>query len=150
SRDMALATPDLNTIKEARRIVAEHEKAIGYEGGSDWEGPVECSTFAAHLVPFRIGIDRPGTDDTGEPLYLIVAASLEEISQDIWEATRWVLWISLILCVGAAVLALLPATLLTRPLVRITRAAQRLAEGDFATDLPVKSPGEIGELANSF
>jgi PAS domain S-box-containing protein len=150
SRDIALSSPDRAALKEAQRLIANHEKTVEYKGGGDWEGPVECSTFAAHVVPLRIGMEPTGADDPGDTLYLIVASSLEEIAHDISQATRWVWWSSLLLCVGAAWLALIPAHLLTRPLLRITRAAQKLAEGNYATDLPVKSPGEIGELARAF
>ena len=147
SREIALATPQIETVKEARRIIGEHEKAAGYKGVAGWEGPVDCETFAAHVVPFRVGMDRTAADAEGETLYLIVGTSLEEIAHDISRATRWIWWLSLLMCIGAAALALIPATLLTRPLGRITRAAQHLAEGNYDTNLPVQSAGEIGDLA---
>lgn len=150
SREMALTGSSPQIIKEAQQVIARFEKEASYKGGRDWEGPVECSTFAAHVVPFRIGMERAGAETAGEPLHLIVAASLEEIAQDISEATRWVWWVSLLLCGVAGVLALFPAHLLTRPLARITRAAQRLAEGDYTTDLPVQKTNEIGDLARAF
>src|SRR5205823_5115931 len=127
SREIAINTPDAGVMKEAQALIAQHEHAAGYKGRRSWEAPVQCSTFAAHTVPFRIGIDRAGSDEAGEPLHLIVAASLEEIAQDISQATRWVWWVSLLLCGAAGSLALFPAHLLTRPLARITRTAQRLA-----------------------
>ncbi len=150
SIDLAFSSLDRQTLRDAEQLVAGEEKEIGYRGGGYWEGPVACSTFAAHLVPLKIGMEQPGLEGAEETLYLIVASSLEEIAHDISQATKWVWWVSLLLCVGAAGMALIPANLLIRPLIRITRAAQRLAEGDYATDLPAKSPGEIGELARSF
>jgi PAS domain S-box-containing protein len=150
ARNFGLAAGDANTLKEAERLIELHEQAAGYKGGADWEGPVECTSFAAHVAPFRLGIDRPGTEEVGEPIFLILAASLEEIALDIRQATRWVWWISLLMCVAAAALALLPATWLTGPLRRITGAAQRLADGDYQADLPEKSAGEIGDLARAF
>src|SRR5262249_29049475 len=146
----AVSASQRATIEEAQRLVDQQEKSVNAKGAGSWEGPVLCTTFAAHLVPFRIGIERAGPDEAGEPLNLIVAVSLEEISLDIREATRWVWWVSLLMCAIAGALAVLPAQLLTRPLVRITQAAQRLAEGDFAVDLPVKSNTEIGDLARGF
>ncbi|MCX7699770.1 MAG: PAS domain S-box protein, partial [Gemmataceae bacterium] len=151
SREVTLAAPTKDALREASRIVEGQERAIGYAATEDWEGPIHCRTFAAHLVPLRLGPDPLGSEESGhETNYLIVAASIEEIAQDIFKSTRSVLWISLALCVGAGWVALIPAVWLTRPLKRINRAAQRLAEGAFDTDLPLKAPGEIGTLARTF
>ncbi|MEN3612028.1 diguanylate cyclase [Plantactinospora sp. ZYX-F-223] len=38
----------------------------------------------------------------------------------------------------------------TRPLAELARAADRVAEGDLATRVPVRSPDEVGRLADSF
>src|SRR5262245_42637864 len=147
---MGISSPDRRVLKEAERLIDKHEQAVGYRNGGSWEGPVECTSFAAHAVPLKIGMDPAGVEDSSDTMYLIVASSLEEIAHDISQATRWVWWASLLLCLGAACLALIPAHLLTRPLIRITRAAQKLAEGNYAADLPTKSPGEIGDLARAF
>ena len=147
---LAISASDPKTLAEAQRLVETHERNAGYANAPAWDGPVWCETFAAHVAPFRLGIDRAGNEEAGETLYLIMTTALEEIDHDISRATRWVLWASLLLCLGAAGLALVPATLLTRPLDRIRRAAQRLAEGDYAVDLPVHSKSEIGDLARSF
>jgi adenylate cyclase len=151
SREITLAAQDKEILREAQRIVEHHERNIGHRQAEDWEGPIFCRSFAAHLVPLRLGPDPLGVEESGDnPLYLIVIASLEEIAQDIFKSTRSVLWASLALCVGAGWLALIPAVFLTRPLKRINQAAQRLAEGAYDTDLPTKAPGEIGTLARTF
>ncbi|MFL5340408.1 MAG: HAMP domain-containing protein, partial [Gemmataceae bacterium] len=146
NRFFAISTPDPKMMSEATRLVDAHEKAAASKGGG-WDGPVECQTFAAHIAAFRLGMERAGGEESGETLYLIVTTALDEIDHDIWRTTRWVLWASLLLCVGAAALALVPARLITRPLDRIREAAGRLAEGDYAVDLPVGSHTEIGHLA---
>lgn len=151
SREITLAAQDRDVLKAAQRIVEKHEREVGYIATEDWEGPIHCRTFAAHLVPLRLGPDPLGVEESSDSLlYLIVAASIEEIAQDIFKSTRSVLWISLALCVGAGWLALIPAVWLTRPLKRINQAAQRLAEGAYDTDLPTKAVGEIGTLARTF
>ncbi|MDW5328783.1 diguanylate cyclase [Plantactinospora sp. KLBMP9567] len=38
----------------------------------------------------------------------------------------------------------------TRPLAELARAADRVAEGDLATRVPVRAPDEVGRLADSF
>jgi PAS domain S-box-containing protein len=151
SREIAIASPDQDVLKEARQIVERHEKEVEAKGVGDWEGPVHCETFGAHAVLLRLGVDPAGPDESsGGTVHLIVAASLEEIAHDITIATRWVLWVSLMLCVGAGCLALFPAHLLTRPLQRINAAAQRIAKGEYDTDLPVESTSEIGVLSRTF
>ena len=56
--------------------------------------------------------------------------------------------------VGATVIALLLGVLLarmiSRPLKELTRATHRVAEGDLAHEVPVRTQDEIGELAQSF
>src|SRR5262249_1929824 len=145
-----IAAADPATLKEARRLIAEHERAAGYKGGAGWEDQVRCETFVAHVVPFRIGIERAAAEEAGEPLQIIECASLEEIQQDILTVTEAGGWVCLVMCLVAAGLALTPAALFPRPLARITRAAQRLAEGDYDADLPVKATSEIGDLARTF
>ncbi|MEQ4301010.1 diguanylate cyclase [Plantactinospora sp. B6F1] len=54
----------------------------------------------------------------------------------------------------AGVFAVLAASRLarstTRPLAELARAADRVAEGDLATRVPVRAPDEVGRLADSF
>ena len=62
------------------------------------------------------------------------------------------LWYRLFLPVllAATSLALVLAYLLTRPLRRLTEAAQRLGQGDYSVDVKVAAPGEVGNLASTF
>ncbi|RMX07724.1 sensor histidine kinase efflux regulator BaeS [Corticibacter populi] len=60
----------------------------------------------------------------------------------------WIIGICSVLL--AAVLAGLLARALLRPLRSVTHAVRRLAEGDFATRVPVSTRDELGVLAQSF
>ncbi len=62
--------------------------------------------------------------------------------------------IILVSALGATLLAILAALLfsrrLTRPLARLTRAAARMAGGDYAARVALRTPGEYVRLAESF
>lgn len=59
-------------------------------------------------------------------------------------------WIALLMVTLSAVLALLLAYTLGKPVKRMAAAAKRLAVGDYAIRLPVESRDELGQLARDF
>lgn len=59
-------------------------------------------------------------------------------------------WIALLMLALSALLALLLAYGLGKPIKRIAAAAKRLAVGDYAIRLPVESNDELGQLARDF
>lgn len=59
-------------------------------------------------------------------------------------------WIALLMIVLSALLALLLAYLLGRPIKRIAVAAKQLGKGIYAIRLPVESGDELGQLARDF
>jgi PAS domain S-box-containing protein len=134
SRIMALTCRTREQLQEAVQIIED-----------DWARPVRCRTFVARLVEMRLGID-----ESEKPLSLIVAASLEEVHMDVARANERIFWWALLLCAGAAGLALLSAMVMTRPLARLTEASRRLAEGDYSVDLPLRGGGEIEKLTRAF
>jgi signal transduction histidine kinase len=50
----------------------------------------------------------------------------------------------------SALVGLMLARAIARPVRELTRAANRLAQGDFDTPVDTQSPGELGELARAF
>jgi len=62
---------------------------------------------------------------------------------------RVTLWTATIATLVAIGIALIIAGTLTRPVIRLTQAVKQFPER-LPEDLPVKAPGEIGELARSF
>jgi signal transduction histidine kinase/CheY-like chemotaxis protein len=145
SMELELACADRELLQRAQDLVQKREKAaVGTS--PPWTSTVECEHYVGHLMPFW-----QRADQTDEPLALIVAQSVEEITSDIRSATRSVrLHWGPAIVLGGCVLALAAAAWLTRPLKRIRTAAQRLAAGDYNVDLPVHGLGEVGELARSF
>ena len=59
-------------------------------------------------------------------------------------------WITLIMIALSALLAVLLAYMLGKPIKRITAAAKQLAVGQYAIRLPVDSSDELGQLARDF
>lgn len=64
--------------------------------------------------------------------------------------TRTVLLAALAAGLAALALAALFARQITQPLVRLTHASRRIAEGDLSVRVPVQSRDEVGELADTF
>ncbi len=142
---LELSHPDKDALRLAADAVGNHEKAKGV-ARPETGRVVDCKTMVAHLV--KLSLDAAGTDP---PLGLVLGAAIEEIDVDFNAARNdlRIYRIAPVLFVGA-LLALLLSYALTTPLRRITAAARRLARGDLSVDLPVRGPGEVGELARAF
>lgn len=59
-------------------------------------------------------------------------------------------WIALCMIMLSAILAILLAYILGKPVKRVTAAAKQLAVGDYRIRLPVESKDEFGQLARDF
>jgi signal transduction histidine kinase len=59
-------------------------------------------------------------------------------------------WAGLLAAALSLVLGVLVSRLLTAPLVRLTRAAQAIADGDLSQRVQVRSKDEIGDLSSAF
>jgi signal transduction histidine kinase len=62
----------------------------------------------------------------------------------------WVFAATLIIVALAAIIAIIFARTITRPLAHLTVASRVLAQGNYDTQVSANAPGEIGELARSF
>jgi len=138
-----LSHPDPARLRAVSGIVEAWWKRHG-SGGVRWTRPIDCRTFQGQLVPLRLDLN-----DADEPGWLIVAAAIEELREDIDDRfdrihTRWVLptlAVSLLLGVGLVVT-------LTHSLNRLARAAVRLGAGEDVR-LPLGGSREVGDLAQT-
>ncbi|MBW5446954.1 HAMP domain-containing protein [Cohnella sp. CFH 77786] len=99
------------------------------------------SSHGANIVvglPFEVN---------GRPYALFIAPSLGEILEVFATAIRTQL---LIVLLFGSLLILLAARYIVRPLQLLTRAARRMAKGNFRIDLKTKRKDEIGQLTASF
>lgn len=80
----------------------------------------------------------------------IATVEADEVLAAVDTATRAALLTGLATIAGAVLFALLLAQFLTRPIRRLTNAAQQVQEGDLAARAPVETSDEIGTLAITF
>ena len=89
-------------------------------------------------------------NDTGPVRYVRIALSLDAVAAEI----RWlrrVVWTATgLTLLGALVLSLLIARRITAPLVKLSRAADAIARGDYGKKVLVSSSDEVGALGASF
>ena len=131
--------------RQRQDVVAAARQLQEKFGKLRWRKPVECKTFALHVVKVSTDSER------GERfLGLANAISYESISDDVEAEARPVFYLVMGLSAAAAILAGLFSLLITRPLKRVTRATRGFARGEFNVSLPLRDRGEIGILARAF
>jgi signal transduction histidine kinase len=135
--------------------------------------------FASGLLPTRTPEDvyrelilqrRPtsvGEDDIGEVSYVVAAAPVsaagpdaivtvplasrqQEIEREIDELDRGLLLAVLLFILVGAAIGLPTAERIADPVRRLTRAARRIARGDFDTRVAVRSVDELRRLVDAF
>lgn len=134
------------------------EGIVLFDLGNDFDAPVTDELLAAAdegptLVTGSIGDDRARVvtvvlEGRG---YVQIARSLAEIDQSLADLRNRILLIGALAVAGAAFVAWLLATRTARPIMRLTAAAEAVADtGDL--DQPVDGAGgdEVGRLASSF
>lgn len=109
-----------------------------------WSSPLECRTYQGQLTPLRVDLN-----DEDDPAWLVVAASTEELRQDIDDRFGQVFakWVVPALIV-AALLGLALVVTLTHSVNRLAKAASKLDVED-PKPLPLGGPYEVGELART-
>ena len=81
---------------------------------------------------------------------LVIAAPTAEVNASSAQLLRIILGITAIIVVVFAVLILLVMGVITKPLLRLTAASQRLAAGDYDVELDYKGKDEVGALTTAF
>ncbi|AMA55213.1 PAS domain S-box protein [Bradyrhizobium sp. CCGE-LA001] len=132
-----------------------------HESSNDWR---KDFPFFAALAGTLEGATRLMTDDTGRPSGAAIAPALlagkewvaivETIPAPVFSLVpaaiqKTSLLVGLLAVLAAALLAVLVARSLTRPIGRLTRAVEAIGSGR-AADIPVDASGETGVLARAF
>ena len=87
----------------------------------------------------------------GDPVWIAVfSESLEEVEDNVALIKRQILIAGGIALVLALIAGYYAARALSRRLSRLEGAARKVADGDFATPIPVDSGDELGQLARTF
>lgn len=113
------------------------------------EGPARDLIFVSAVPSAFEGVRGPAVP-RGEPYWLVLAVEEETVSRA---------WLGLLPGLGlaaaialpsAALLALLIARYITRPLQQLTVASQRMAEGHYDVQVSLERRDEVGRLATAF
>jgi len=95
-------------------------------------------------------LDVPARIDGGALGTVHVGVSLEPVRQTTLEVVRYVLFGTLGAVAASAVAIFFLAGLITRPVRRLTNAAQRMGQGDLDAEAPVVGADELANLARTF
>ncbi|HSI80302.1 MAG TPA: HAMP domain-containing sensor histidine kinase [Solirubrobacterales bacterium] len=104
----------------------------------------------------RVGGDRLGETAValpagGDPRWVaVLSAPLEEVDDNVALIRRQILIAGMIALVAAVSAGWLVARWHARRLRRLEQAAEKIADGDFSTPIPIDSSDEVGELASTF
>jgi methyl-accepting chemotaxis protein len=101
-------------------------------GEKMWDLSVPVMVNGRHWGAFRIGF------------------SMEQTEMKVAELRKQIIGAMVIMLMVCCVTILVVVTILTRPLLRLTWAAQRIAEGSLGEEIPQASSDEIGTLARAF
>jgi len=147
-----LRTRVVLTALDGRRIVDTAQEATGLVSAQQPCAPARFQCRACHSTahgPSRLHITVPV--EVGDEAYLLTVSSpstgLEQIMARIHAATAMALLVALGL-VGLISLSL--SSGITAPLVRMSRMARRMAEGDLDQQVGVAGNDEVADLAASF
>ncbi len=93
---------------------------------------------------------HPVKDTSGKVIGAIaVTAPIEAVSETVGIIKQQLIWITGIIFVLASVVAFLIARELSRPLLKLEKATQQIAEGHFEIVTGIKRRDEIGQLARN-
>jgi two-component system sensor histidine kinase/response regulator len=114
------------------------------------------NSFMEFIVPIQVGTESWGVLRLGFSLKLLnqeIVSSREDSTRQIREMVTQLLIITAVFILIGAFIVLFVSERLSRPLMRLTRLANALAQGDFAVGDNVKrirQDGEIGALTTAF
>lgn len=81
---------------------------------------------------------------------VILYQTLEELTETTRETTKYILYAAASAIFLTTIFAFFLSTRITHPLRLIRKAADSFAQGDFTTEIPIRSHDEIGDLASTF
>ena len=80
---------------------------------------------------------------------LVTQQDVTEALASVDELARQLGFVSLVVLVSAAALAVVLARRMIRPLAQLAEVTQAVARGDYGADISLRGPGELGALADS-
>jgi PAS domain S-box-containing protein len=142
-----LSHPDPKRIDRMMKHIADWwDETRGGAGKSiDWSSPLDCINFQGQITHLRLD-----SNEDDEPPRLIVAASLEELRQDIDTKFARIVWNWVIPTVGVATgITVFLIVLLTRSLQKLARTATTLTDPNAFSQISSISCKEVDELQSA-
>ncbi len=81
---------------------------------------------------------------------LVTQQDVTEAFAPVDELTRQLAFVSLVVLLAAAALAVVLARRMIRPLAQLAQVTQAVAQGEYGANISLRGPGELGALADSF
>ena len=147
---IASTDPSLSKVDYAgvRSAVLKGQQGIPTVAEIGESGPVAAPRPFTVQPIFAVG--RNGTHVVGVLFMTPRSAAENTLPPFIANVRQSVLIASAIVALLAILAALLFSRTITRPLAKLTKAAQSLTSGNYAERVKTRSRGELGELANTF
>jgi len=136
--DQLLASPNLGLTEALAGQHPRPERIIFPGGTDDPDGRLQILAVA---VPLQI---------QGAPAAVIMYQAVEDFDSTVAEVRKLIFVVGVIGFVSTTVFAFFLSSRITYPLRRMKMTAQRIAEGDFHAEIPIRTSDEIGELASTF
>lgn len=145
-------------LVDGKGLLIAHSEGMRAEPAQDIKGQSVVQAVMAGqsgTMEFR----EPGGDETFLGAYVpisslgwgvVVAKPLSVAHAPVNRLSRWLLGIALACAAVAALVGWGLARSLTGPLLRVAKATERLAAGDFSVRVTLESQDEVAVLANSF
>lgn len=113
---------------------------------------VELETQAGDNIPPENPIlPQPENPERRELLGLVVVGiSFERVTSFLKDIQYQVLGLALFIVVLATIVSRILVNAISRPIEKLAEGTRRIARGDLTQEVYIRTPGEIGELAESF
>jgi PAS domain S-box-containing protein len=140
-----LSHPDASQLKAVKQLVLDwwRDTTNNPKASIDWTAPIVCKTLQGQLVPLRVDLN-----DEFDPAWFIIAASTEELKEDIDDRfnsifREWVLPTLIISIISGLGLVYM----VTRSLNNLAEAARKRDDNENPKPMPVGGPYEVSALA---
>jgi two-component system sensor histidine kinase ResE len=137
--DQLLNAPELN-LQEA--LAGKHPapaRIIFSDGADDRNARLQILAVA---VPLQLSAAEQGA--------IIMYQAIEDFDDTVTEVRKLIFIVGVIGFISTTVFAFFLSSRITFPLRQMKQTAQRIAEGDFHAEIPIRTTDEIGELAATF
>ncbi len=140
--DGAWRAVDATLTREAQASVASQLGAVPNGPLAPFDLLIDGASYSARLL--SIG------HDGGASTSVVLARSIDEVAAEYRDLERWLIGLSVVGTIVAAIASILTAKHIAQPLRQLAGTAQRLERGDYSGSVESNRGDEIGALALAF